>query len=363
MKKLYHTGIFMILCIAAVSCKKEEKVEIVTLSKAGEEFYFGEKVKVWAGTQGGNNTTVSYKWTATGGTFDGWRTQNLFENLWIAPAKAGEYTVTAKADLGGNTSERSTTMRVTKYFFDEFQSRFTFDGNGWSTSDVVDAPVKVINTDPLKSTIEITANTVNKTAIIKRDLNLAELKIPFSLSTRLGWKSFFRADQPIIVSIFFQQPRTHTEYPFMREIRWEYWPTVDPATKDNFQLRYETFTPSSGISKFSVAGAALPAPQTLINPIKGRNPIFRSGDGVEKTLAFAIDANNIFTAYVDGNLWVTSDGIKKWLDYCKANYPGFEDPLGLRFQIAYPGKANTSEKGTLGVINSLYINNDGTIVK
>ena len=363
MKKLYHTGIFMILCIVAVSCKKEEKVEIVTLSKAGEEFYFGEKVKVWAGTQGGNNTTVSYKWTATGGTFDGWRTQNLFENLWIAPVKAGEYTVTAKADLDGKTSERSTTMRVTKYFFDEFQSRFTFDGNGWSTSDVVDAPVKVINADPLKSTIEITANTVNKTAIIKRDLNLAELKIPFSLSTRLGWKSFFRADQPIIVSIFFQQPRTHTEYPFMREIRWEYWPTVDPATKDNFQLRYETFTPSSGISKFSVAGAVLPAPQTLINPIKGRNPIFRSGDGVEKTLAFAIDANNIFTAYVDGNLWVTSDGIKKWLDYCKANYPGFEDPVGLRFQIAYPGKANTTEKGTLGVINSLYINNDGTIVK
>ena len=361
MRKLYHTGLFMILCIAAVSCKKDDKVEIVTLSKAGEEFYFGEKVKVWAGTQGGDNTTVSYKWTATGGKFDGWRTQNLFENLWIAPAQIGDYTVTATAEHEGSNTSRSTNLKVTRYFFDEFQSEFTFEGNGWAQSDMTNS--LVIDNDPLKSVIEITAATVNKTAILRRDLNLADLRIPLSVRANLGWKTFFRAGQPVIVSLFFKQPAANTNYPFLREIRWEYYPTVDPATTDSYQIRYETFIPGSGTSTFSTATAVLPAPLPLINPVKGRSPIFKSLAGVEKSIAFAIDANNVFTTYVDGVQWFSSNGIKDWLAYCKTTYPGFEDPLASRFQIAYPGKANTNEKGTVGFVNSVFITNDGTIVK
>lgn len=361
MRKLYHTGLLMILCIAAVSCKKDDKVEIVTLSKAGEEFYFGEKVKVWAGTQGGDNTTVSYKWTATGGTFDGWRTQNLFENLWIAPAQIGDYTVTATADHNGSNASRSTNMKVTRYFFDEFQSEFTFEGNGWAQADMTNS--LVIDNDPLKSIIEITAATVNKTAVLRRDLNLADLRIPLSVRAKLGWKTFFRAGQPVIISLFFKQPAENTNYPFLREIRWEYYPTVDPATTDSYQIRYETFIPASGKSTFSTATAVLPAPLPLINPVKGRSPLFKSLTGVEKSIAFAIDANNVFTTYVDGVQWFSSNGIKDWLAYCKTTYPGFEDPLASRFQIAYPGKANTNEKGTVGFVNSVFITNDGTIVK
>lgn len=361
MRKLYHTGLLMILCIAAVSCKKDDKVEIVTLSKAGEEFYFGEKVKVWAGTQGGDNTTVSYKWTATGGTFDGWRTQNLFENLWIAPAQIGDYTVTATADHKGSNASRSTNMKVTRYFFDEFQSEFTFEGNGWAQADMTNS--LVIDNDPLKSVIEITAATVNKTAVLRRDLNLADLRIPLSVRANLGWKTFFRAGQPVIVSLFFKQPAENTNYPFLREIRWEYYPTVDPATTDSYQIRYETFIPASGKSTFSTTTAVLPAPLPLINPVKGKSTLFKSLTGVEKSIAFAIDANNVFTTYVDGVQWFSSNGIKDWLAYCKTTYPGFEDPLASRFQIAYPGKANTNEKGTVGFVNSVFITNDGTIVK
>lgn len=361
MRKLYHIGIFMVLCVIAVSCKKDNEVEIVTLSKAGEEFYFGEKVKVWAGTQGGDNTTVSYKWTATGGIFDGWRTQNLFENLWIAPAQIGEYTVTATADRNGGTSSRSTKLKVTRYFFDEFQSKFAFDGNGWAQADLTNS--QIMDNDPLKSRIEITANAVNKSAILRRDLNLAPLNIPFSVRAKLGWKGFFRTGQPIIVSLFFKQPAENTNQPFLREIRWEYYPTVDPATTDSYQIRYETFIPSSGKSTFSTATAVLPAPLPLITPIKGKSPIFKSVADQEKTLAFAIDANNVFTAYVDGTEWFSSNGIKDWLAYCKANYPGFKEPLASRFQISYPGKANANEKGTTGFINSVYITNDGTVLK
>ncbi|SDL31317.1 hypothetical protein SAMN04487898_11744 [Pedobacter sp. ok626] len=361
MRKLYHTGIFMILCIVAVSCKKEP-VEILTLSKAGEEFYFGEKVKVWAGTEGGDNTTVSYKWSATGGTFDGWRTQNLFENLWIAPAAIGEYTVTATANRdGGASSSRTTNLKVTRYFFDEFQSKFTFDGNGWANSDITFN--QVADNDPLKSRFELTSATVNKTGVFRRDLNLADLRIPLSVRAKLGWKSFFRAGQPIIVSLFFKQPSANPNYPFLREIRWEYYPTVDPATTDSYQIRYETFTPASGKSTFSTNTAVLPAPLPLINPIKGKSTLFKSGDNVEKSIAFAIDANNVFTTYVDGVQWFSSNGIKDWLAYCKTTYPGFEAPLASRFQVAYPGRANANETGTTGFLKSVYITNDGTILK
>ena len=349
------------LCVVAVSCKKGDKVEILTLSKAGEEFYFGEKVKVWAGTQGGDNTTVSYKWTATDGTFDGWRTQNLFENLWIAPNKVGEYTVTATADHKGSTTTRSTSLKVTRYFFDEFQSKFTFDGNGWAIADLT--ANQISDNNPLASSLEVTASTVNKTAILRRDLNLADLRIPLSIRTKLGWKTFFRAGQPIIISLFFKQPSENTNYPFLREIRWEYYPTVDPATTDSYQIRYETFIPASGKSTFSTATAVLPNPLALINPVKGKSTLFKSLSGVEKSLAFAIDANNVFTTYVDGVQWFSSNGIKDWLTYCKANYPGFQDPLASRFQIAYPGKANANETSTVGFVKSVYINNDGTILK
>lgn len=361
MRKLYHTGIFMILCIAAVSCKKDDKVEIVTLSKAGEEFYFGEKVKVWAGTQGSDNTKLSYKWEATGGTFDGWRTQNLFENLWIAPATVGDYTVTATADLNGKKTSRSTNLKVTRYFFDEFQSKFALDGNGWSVADAT--ANQILDNDPLKSIMELVATTANKTPILRRDLNLADLRIPFSVRTKLGWKTFFRAGQPVIISLFFKQPSTNTDYPFLREIRWEYYPTVDPATTDSYQIRYETFVPAANKSVFSTNTAVLPNPLPLINPVKGKSPIFRSAAGVEKSIAFAIDANNVFTAYVDGVQWFSSNGIKDWLAYCKTTYPGFEDPLASRFQITYPGKANANETGTVGFVNSVFISNDGTILK
>src|SRR5262245_49432929 len=116
--------VIILLSLAIISCKKNKDVNLQSVSKAGEEFYFGEKVPVWCVTEGDKND-MSYEWSATGGTFDGWRTQNLFENLWIAPGAKGEYTITAKVNGGGS---KSTNMKVTRYFFDEFQSVYTMNG-------------------------------------------------------------------------------------------------------------------------------------------------------------------------------------------------------------------------------------------
>lgn len=187
MRNIYKLFLFAGICFMAFSCKKKVEIEITSLNKAGQEFYFGEKVPVWASTNG-DKEEVSYEWAATGGTFDGWRTQNLFENLWVAPAQAGEYTVTATAKNDGRSSSKSTLMKVSRYFFDEFQSTYTLNGNGWSTSNTTNN--LVTNNDTAASRLELTASSTS-VPNVRRTLNLAELSFPLSIRTRLGWKTYF----------------------------------------------------------------------------------------------------------------------------------------------------------------------------
>lgn len=359
MRKIYGAVLVFSLSILAFSCKKE-KVEIETLSKAGEEFYFGEKVPVWAGTTG-NLRDLKYSWTATGGSFDGWRTQDLYENLWIAPNKTGEYTVTATAKDDKASSSRSTTMKVTRYFFDEFQSSFTFDGNGWAQSNAT--ATEVPDSDPAKARVELLANATS-TPNIRRTLNLAELKVPFSVSAKFGWKTFFRATQSITFSVFFVQPAANPTIPYMRELRLQFQPTNNPATTDNFTVGFESYIPSNASSaKFSAVGAVLPAPPPLFTVIRGKKPELAIANGGEKTISMSIDANNVVHVYIDGVLWFQSNGYKDWVTYCKATYPGFPDPIAKEFRIAFPAKANANEAGTVLTVNNVYINDDGTILK
>src|SRR5687768_10337104 len=181
MQKIFNSVLLIAVCFFTFSCKKDVDINVQSLNKAGQEFYFGERVPVWASTSG-DKKDISYEWSATGGTFDGWRTQNLFENLWIAPAAKGEYTVTATAKNGGKSSSKSTVMNVTRYFFDEFQSSFTLNGNGWSQSNTTQS--LNTNLDPAQSNIELTASS-SSAPNFRRSLNLAELKIPFSVRTEL----------------------------------------------------------------------------------------------------------------------------------------------------------------------------------
>lgn len=359
MRKIYGAVLVFSLSMLALSCKKE-KVEIETLSKAGEEFYFGEKVPVWAGTRG-DLKNLSYSWTATGGTFDGWRTQDLYENLWIAPTKVGEYIVTATAKDGKATASRSTAMKVTRYFFDEFQSSFTFDGNGWAQSNAT--ATEIDDSDPNKARVELLANATSGPNI-RRTLNLAELKIPFSVSTKFGWKTFFRPTQSITLSVYFVQPAANPTIPYMRELRLQIQPTVNPATTDNFTVGFESYIPSNASSsKFSAVGAVLPAPPPLFTVVRGRKPELAFANGQERTISMSIDAANVVHVYIDGVLWFQSNGYKDWVTYCKGAYPGFPDPIVKEFRIAFPAKANSNEAGSVLVVNNVYINDDGTILK
>ena len=85
-------------------------------------------------------------------------------------------------------------------------------------------------------------------------------------------------------------------------------------------------------------------------------------EGELKNLSMSVDANYVFHAYVDGVLWFTSNGIKDWLEYAKATYPGFEDPVARQYQVDFPSK-ESSKPGTTIFMKNVYINNDGEILK
>ena len=280
MQKIFNSVLLIAVCFFTFSCKKDVDINVQSLNKAGQEFYFGERVPVWASTSG-DKKDISYEWSTTGGSFDGWRTQNLFENLWIAPNTKGDYTVTVKAKADGSSSTKSTTMKVTRYFFDEFMSPYTLNGNGWSQSNTTTSLTN--NNDASKSALELTANSTS-VPNVRRTLNLSPLKIPFSVRTKLGWKNYFRANSTISIRLFFEQP-SNPNYPFIREIRWEIWPTVNPATTDNYQIRYETFVPSTNISRFSTVGNTTPNPLPLISPVKGKKTDLAMANGAIKNLS------------------------------------------------------------------------------
>ena len=52
MFRKYISFLIIAFMVIAGSCKKEMNTKIESLSKSGQEFYFGERVPVWAAVSG-----------------------------------------------------------------------------------------------------------------------------------------------------------------------------------------------------------------------------------------------------------------------------------------------------------------------
>lgn len=370
MKKF--AGILMITIMASalmVSCKKEV-IDVTTLSKGGDEFYFGEKVPVWTGIEGagGDNTKLSFNWTCSGGYFDDYRTSNLFENLWIAPDSIGEYAVNVKVRNGNAESTKTTHMKVTRYFFDHFYYKTdnAFTGSGiWAQSNNTLNYSKANNSNRDMNAMTLSASSTSGPNL-RRTL-ASPLKAPFSVRTRFAWSNSYRdingtTARYSSISIYFRQPEANKNYPYIREIRWEFTPQSRPTA--NYQIRYETFVPATAKSVWSTAGATLPAALPLSNPVSGKKAELTFDKDVFKKLTMSLDKDYVFYAHIDGVLWFQSNGIKDWIADAKVRYPGFEDPIAKEYRFSYPGKGNNSETPTTILMNHVYISNkDGEILQ
>jgi hypothetical protein len=324
------------------ACEEGDSVEIITLGKAGDYFYFGEKVPVWAGVEGDLNE-ISYDWECTGGRFDGWRTQHLFENLWIAPTEAGEYIVTVTAKNGGKSDSRQTKMKVVNYFSENFEYG-SKNPAGWASSNTT-LEYGTNPKDPKDMLVYVPSTSNTADPQFRRTLTGTPLFPPFSIRTKImytGYKTVTNitsGNSATFLSIFFVQPTENTDKPYIREIRWEFCPPAT-GTNLNWRLRMESFLPATGKSIWATdAGNNNPVPAPFLQTIQGRNELFNFSANQYHTFAMTVDADWNFSAYADGNAFVTkSDVLKKFVTINGLNHL---DMQVREFRLTTPRKSSS----------------------
>lgn len=325
--KIYINSLLSIIFIVFFTACASEDVEIKTLSKYGEQFYFGEKVVLWAGSDTKNVANVTYSWECDGGTFTG--PQYLFENLWIAPKVPGEYTVRVTAKVGNNTSTKEAKMKVNYYFFDNFVADlsvmnlagWTFSGTG--NVDLIQQKVKCVATS--------TSGTIKK--LLPDTLNF-----PFSVFSNAGFETINSAGNSYIQYRLFFQLATDLSSPYIREIRWQFLPNASGTTK-NLKIQYETYQPNTAKSIFY---DILP---------DGVNTLGSMTANSYEDFSMSIAADTMFYAIRNGHEVCKSDAIRTWL----RAHPT-EKPVCNQINWTFSGPSTTMW------FDNFYIVNDGSVL-
>lgn len=291
------TRLLTIAIVALFSACTEDEVEIVTLSKFGTQFYFGEKVVVWAGTDTKDVADVKYKWECDGGYFSG--PQYLYENLWNAPNIPGEYTVKVTATVGKKVSTRETKMKVSYFFFENFDNDFNLAG--WSVSSAT------VTYDPAKYKAKVDGTHATSYGYFRRLSATDSLKIPFSVFCNAGFEKFKSSSFYLQYRLFFSQPE-ELATPYIREIRWQFYPKATGTTK-NLSIQFETYQPNT-------------AKSVMVDLLTSSvNPLGAMTENSYEDFSMSIDADTIFHAYRKNQLVCTSDGIRTWLRAHPAEIP------------------------------------------
>ncbi len=357
---------FIAIAFLFTACDKDELVVIDTLSKGGDTFHFGERVVLWAGVNG-NLDKLNYEWTCTGGTFEGSRTQNLYENLWIAPNEPGNYIIEVKAKAGKESDVRKTSMKVTNYFFDYFED--PRNRAGWTASSAT-RTFSTMTDENGKEISCVLLSPSSNTANGHTRLNVPSLLVPpFSIQTKLGYNryrspgtaSVTTTGQAFYFSLFFEAPSDHHDKPYIREIRLEIAPNVT-GTRNNWRLRMNPYTTATGTSVWSANdGNNRPNPAPFGTSIQGRDEIFVFDSGKTKTFTFTIDEHFNFTVKVDGEIWIDKSSVIR--DYLKI-YNVERDMKFANFRLYTPRKSSASAAAneTELYITSVRINNDKTAI-
>lgn len=339
--KKYKYSLYVLFTLMIFSgCQKEKgSVQIVSLSKRGSEFFFGEKVTVWTSADivdhsgAAYKSDATYKWECDGGSFAG--VPGLFENVWVAPKAGGKYTVTVTVSDKGSTDMRKTEMYVSSYFFDKFESATT----AWKNSDTKVSYNKTLGR------MELSVSTASKfQGNFRYEFADTALKAPFSCKADIGWTSKYptgklNANKTENNTWWrFQSNRPPHDKKYIDDIRIEFWPVgtqigVTPAL--NAKFRWETYDIVSGSKVWTDMPINLPA--------------FTFAKDQVKNMIFTLTADHTAIIYMDKvEIWRT-DAMKLWRT-ANVNI----DPFYIfSWRYEYPRDA-------VMTIDNAYLTNDGT---
>ncbi len=295
MKKIQYLFILLAVLFLA-GCQKEDAfVRIDSVSKVGSEFFQGQKIQVWVAAEVGELKDASYVWDCDGGTFSG--PKNLFQNVWVAPRKAGEYTVTCTVKANGESDTRSTKMIVGDYFFDKFSVASTNFSLSNFTATYANGEVLLVGS---KS---------NTRGSFRREFGDTALFNPFTFKADVAWRTKYKnATSSMYYRLQFNKPTRYNGSKvkqYIREIRLELWPTASGTAK-NYALSYEVFS-----SEFSTST------WTIIENARKEQFVFADGSKATdkkgmRPINFSVDKDGKVIIKLDGAAVLESDAVKTW---------------------------------------------------
>lgn len=295
MKNIICLSAFLTL-ILLFGCKKNDGfVQIDSVYKNGSEFFQKQKVPVWVGAQVSDLKSTTYSWECDGGSFSG--PSGLFQNVWVAPVKQGEYTVSCTVACDGESEKRSTRMIVGQYFFDKFgvpSTNFTF-----SNYTVTYPAGEVLLVGSKSNTRGNFVRAFGDTALFN----------PFVYKADMAWRIKYKgATSSMYYRLIMNKPTRYDDTKvkkYVREVRLELWPT-STGTANNYSLSFEVFNSEFSTSTWTVTNA-------------GRLPPFIFADGSKaadkkgmRTITIGINGDFKTTVTLDGATLIESEAIKAW---------------------------------------------------
>lgn len=204
--KYINQLLFALCCaLSLVSCGDDDYIEIDSLSTDGDEFYCNQKVKLWMCVRSSDLWHTNYQWSCDAGTLT--QPQGLNEMTWKAPSSPGTYTITCRANVGGESQTRSHKMYVSSYYFDKFEKAphsLSVQGNTTSA---------LKKESDGNQYLQVKVNSATEVSrYIRREFGDESLYTPFSTRMKLGFESNVPNLQEIKVG-------TKTGKP-MLEYRW-----------------------------------------------------------------------------------------------------------------------------------------------
>jgi PKD repeat protein len=238
---------------------------------------------------------AKYIWECDGGTFSG--PKNLFQNVWVAPRKAGEYTVTCTVEANGESDTRSTTMTVGDYFFDKFSVASTNFSLSNFTATYANGEVRLVGS---KS---------NTRGSFRREFGDTALVNPFTYKADMAWRDKYKnTTSSMYYRMQFNKPVRYDGSKvkqYIREIRLELWPTAT-GTNKNYSLSYEVFSSVFSTSTWTTIESARKDQFVFTDGAKAADKL-----GM-RPISISVDANFNILVGLDGATVLQTDAIKTW---------------------------------------------------
>lgn len=330
-------------------CEEPATVEIDSLSAMGDEFFFGQKVKVWMAVNTNDLPAARYTWSTVGGRLT--QPQGLDENTWEAPREAGRYTLTCEVDVNGKKQARSREMWVSSYYFEKFEkTSHTFTMNS--------------STGTLKNgALEARVNsTTAARGYAQRAFADAQLRVPVSMEAQMGWVSNFPKDAIKVGStttdntLYYEwtlnRDPERTDNLFIDNIRFEWFPVgkTSGLPVDENKKQY------NGFLRFQQRNATTSTTTVFTIPVNHPGLTFAQNE--KKKVSLSIDSDYQVHVYMGGTEILKTDAIRKWRVSSNAK----DDIYVNQWRINYCSNSAGQTSPTIAIDNA-YVTTDGTILK